>query len=70
MKFCDVVTHGVINSSCHDKICDLFSNDPYLYFSIAKGIYGKYFYSFMKHYTVNPFTLINFPTDSSFNTRF
>lgn len=47
---------------------DRCSTGPHLDFSIALGIYGQDFYLFRQPSTVNPFTLINFPSEGEYYT--
>lgn len=47
---------------------DRCSTGPHLDFSVALGIYGQDFYLFRQPNTVNPFTLINFPSEGEYFT--
>ena len=56
-----VTPNDIIGAVGGGEVYDRCTTGPHLDFSIAKGIYGKDFYLFRQPYTVNPYTLINFP---------
>lgn len=61
-----VTPNDIIGAVGGGEIYDRCTTGPHLDFSIAKGIYGKDFYLFRQPYTINPFTLINFPTNGTY----
>ena len=61
-----VTANDIIGAVGGGEIYDRCTTGAHLDFSIAKGIYGKDFYLFRQPYTINPYTLINFPTDGTY----
>ena len=45
-----------------NEIYDRCSTGPHLDFAIARGIYAKDFFYFREPYTINPTSLISFPS--------
>ncbi len=56
-----VTTNDIIGAVGGGELYDSCTTGPHLDFSIAQGIYGRDFYSFRQPYTINPYTMINFP---------
>lgn len=63
-----VTTNDIIGAVGGGESYDRCTTGPHLDFSIAKGIYGKDFYSFRQPATINPYTLINFPNSGVYFT--